>query len=106
MRVTIVGADTAVYTEHGVYEIPAITALIPEGVANLHFQDGRGFIEYKLDIDWNKPNNTIITELPEWAVACRAMWDEQHNIEQVQQKAQQEAQEKAPIILSTGTQSF
>ena len=106
MRLTIVVDDTAVYTDDAVYIIPDIVELVPEGIWALQWLNGKGWIEFNTDEDWNKPSNQRITELPEWAIACKARWSEEH-LKMLEEQARQ-AEQVQPIgnISSVGAQEF
>ena len=93
MRLTIVTDDMAVYTDIGVFIIPDISGLIPEGVSALQWYNGKGWIEFKEDIDWNKPNNQRITELPTWAIMCQNRWEE-YSMQKVEEKAREPAMDE------------
>jgi len=74
-RVTIIVDDNAVYTDTLVYlNLDLSECGIPQGVHALQFKDGTGEIEWKGPIE-----NTVINELPEWALRCLEKWEEADN---------------------------
>jgi hypothetical protein len=73
MKLTIITADNAVYKDEFSYSgLDLSTCAIPANVSALQWQDTSGWIEDKSAL----VDNTPITELPAWATACVAKWDE------------------------------
>lgn len=73
MKVTIITADNAVYKDGVSYLNLDLNACgIPSNVSALQWQDTSGWIEEKSALVQNQD----ITELPAWANACVAKWDE------------------------------
>ena len=95
MKVTIIIADAAVYKDGVSYSgLDLSSCGIPENVWAVQWQDTSGWIEDKSAL----VDNQAITELPAWANACLAKWDEAKAAEEAailaaQQAAQQPAQE-------------
>lgn len=81
MRLTIIPIDNAVYKD-GVMKAWALPALdlatcgIPANVHALQWYDTYGDIEFDAPQPGApKPPNEAITELPQWAINCVAVWD-------------------------------
>lgn len=93
MKITVIPNDGAVYKD-GVSFSDLDLSCAPEDVHALQWFDTKGWIEFKLDEDFNKPGNQIITELPAWVDTALTKWDEAKAAEQVtkQQATQQPAQ--------------
>jgi len=78
MRLSIIVDDKTVYLD----KIPMSNldlSFIPIEVHALQWNDNHGFIEYASVITDgvnNKPNNTEIAKLPEWAEIAIQKWDE------------------------------
>jgi hypothetical protein len=78
MRLSIIIDDKTVYLD----KIPMSNldlSFIPVEVHALQWNDNYGFIEYASAITDginSKPNNTDITELPEWAEIAMQKWNE------------------------------
>lgn len=74
-RVTIIPADGAVYLDTWVYlDLDLSMCGIPEEVHALQWLNNQGHIEYI----GHKVSNTIITDLPEWAINCVKEWEKAH----------------------------
>ena len=74
-RLTIIPSDKTVYRDQGVqFDLDFSNCGIPANVHALQWFDGNGEIEY----EGNVPNDTI-TELPAWALACVALWEQAYN---------------------------
>ena len=87
MKLTIITADNAVYKDDVSYlGLDLSSCSIPANVWALQWQDTSGWIEDKSALVQNQD----ITELPSWATACVAKWDEA--------KAAEEAAEEAAIL--------
>jgi hypothetical protein len=95
MKVTIITADNAVYKDNLCYsDLDLSSCGVPSNVSALQWQDTTGCIEDKSALIQNQD----ITELPAWANACLAKWDEAKAAEEAailaaQQAAQQATQE-------------
>jgi hypothetical protein len=91
MKLTIITADNAVYKDGVSYsDLDLSSCGIPSTVSALQWQDTSGWIEDKSAL----VDNTTITELPAWATACVAKWDEAKAAEEAAiLAAQQTAQE-------------
>ena len=73
MKLTIITADNAVYKDGVSYsDLDLSSCGIPANVWALQWQDTSGWIEDKSAL----VDNLAITELPAWATACVAKWDE------------------------------
>jgi hypothetical protein len=93
MKLTIITADNAVYKDDVAYsDLDLSSCGIPSNVWALQWQDTSGWIEDKSAL----VGNITITELPAWAAACVAKWDEVKAAEEAAiLAAQQAAAEKA-----------
>jgi hypothetical protein len=78
MRLTIIPEDGAVYV-NGVSYSHLDLSFIQSDVHALQWYDSYGEIEFKrsfIDGKIVRPANQVITELPDWANACKSKWDE------------------------------
>lgn len=90
MKVTIITADNAVYKDGVSYsDLDLSSCGIPSNVSALQWQDTSGWIEDKSAL----VDNQTITELPAWATACVAKWDEAKAAEEAAILAAQQAAE-------------
>ena len=88
MKLTIITADNAVYKDGVSYlGLDLSSCGIPDNVWALQWQDTSGWVEDKSDL----VDNLAITELPSWAAACVAKWDEAKAAEEAAQQAAEEA---------------
>jgi len=99
MKVTIVPVDNAVYKDGKCWMgIDLSTCDIPTDVHALQWKDTAGWIEFVDRDDGTKPANQPITELPAWATAAVAKWDEQQAAaDAAAQAAAEAANEQASI---------
>lgn len=76
MKLTIIVPDSAVYVDN-VNRIPLDLSNcgIPENIHALQWHNDAGWVEYVMNADGTKPMNDSITEIPEWANACVAVWE-------------------------------
>jgi hypothetical protein len=75
MKLTIIRADGAVYKNGVSYSGLDLTA-VPANVHALQWYETEGEVEFINNPDKTKPQNELISELPVWANACVAKWDE------------------------------
>jgi len=76
-RLTIIVDDRAVYRDQEAYVNLDISSCgIPEDVHALQWMTDSGWIEYR-----DTRLNLDITQLPDWAVACIAVWEEKYTAE-------------------------
>lgn len=75
MKLTIIPVDSTVYVD-GVSFGNLDLSSAPADVHALQWNSVSGWIEFKDLDDGTKPQNQIITELPDWAVTACAKWDE------------------------------
>lgn len=76
MRLTIVPVDYLVQVDGVARWLPDIAP--PADIHALQWFDDKGWIEYKhLDPFGPRQPNDIIDVLPEWALACVALWEAQ-----------------------------
>jgi hypothetical protein len=88
MKLTIIPADNAVYKDNVSYaDLDLSLCGIPENIHALQWQDTFGWIEDKSALVQNQD----ITELPVWATACMAKWDEAKAVEEAAILAAQQA---------------
>lgn len=77
MKLTIIPIDGAVYVDDVSFSNMDLSSCnIPSDVHALQWNGVKGWIEFVEDEDFNKPNNQIITELPDWAIQSKVKWDE------------------------------
>lgn len=70
-RLTIIVSDGAVYRDQGaISNLDLTNCGIPSDIHALQWLNGSGHIEY-VGPDHNDP----ITELPQWALNCVALWE-------------------------------
>jgi hypothetical protein len=94
MKLTIITADNAVYKDGISYENLDLSACgIPSNVWALQWQDTSGWVEDKSALVQNQD----ISELPNWANACVAKWDEAKAAQQAALQAAQEAAQQAAL---------
>ena len=72
-RLTIIPVDKAVYKQGVPHdELDLSSCGVPENVHALHWDGSVGSIEFIDDAE-----NEEITSLPDWAVACEQVWDQE-----------------------------
>jgi hypothetical protein len=76
MKLTIIPADKAVYVNGN--SIPNFNFGYPENVHALQWLETEGHIEF-LTVNYVKPQNEIITELPSWAIDAVAAYETEEN---------------------------
>lgn len=74
MNLTIIPADGAVYVDG--HSFSKLSFPAPAGIHALQWKGTKGWIEFIDRDDGTKPQNEVITDLPDWAVAAKAKWDE------------------------------
>jgi len=80
MKLTIIPSDKAVYKD-GVMraqvpnDLDLTSCNIPSNVHALQWEETKGWIEFEKGSDDITLPNEMITALPEWAVACLAVYD-------------------------------
>lgn len=83
MKLVIIPIDSAVYVDGSSYSnIDLSSCNIPENIHALQWNGVKGWLEFLEDENFNKPDNQLITELPEWANKCKVKWDELKQIEE------------------------
>jgi hypothetical protein len=97
MNLTIIPIDGAVYVDGYSFSGLDLTAA-PADVHALQWGNDKGWIEFKDSGVGAKPQNQDITELPDWANACKAKWDEAKAAEAAAILAAQQAAEEAAIL--------
>lgn len=100
MRLTIIRADGAVYKDSLPYTGLDLSN-IPANVHALQWYETEGEIEFN---GRPKPQNELISELPDWAITCVNKWDEAKIIENAE-IARQQAQIANNQPRSSGTQT-
>jgi hypothetical protein len=92
MNLVIIPIDGAVYVDG--YSFSGLDlAAAPADVHALQWKNDKGWIEFKDLEDGTKPQNQAITELPSWANACKAKWDEAKAAEEAAILAAQQAEQ-------------
>lgn len=86
MKLTIIKDDNAVYKDGLCLDGLPLTT-IPSDVHALQWKDSTGWIEY---VDQIKPNESIV-QLPSWATAALAEWQNKYDAIQAAQSAAQAA---------------
>jgi len=82
MKLVIIPSDGAVYVDNISYSgIDLTSCNIPSNVHALQWNGVKGWVEFIEDSNFNKPDNQIITELPEWANQAKIKFEEQQQIE-------------------------
>jgi hypothetical protein len=75
MNLTIIPIDGAVYVDG--YSFAGLDlSSAPSNVHALQWKTDKGWIEFNDNDDGTKPQNQSITELPDWANACKVKWDD------------------------------
>jgi hypothetical protein len=98
MNLVIIPSDNAVYVDD--YSFSGLDlSIAPTDVHALQWKTNKGWIEFKDLDDDTKPQNQAITELPAWATACKAKWDEA----KVAQEAEILASQNQPSTEGTQT---
>jgi hypothetical protein len=69
MRLTIIADDGAIYTDNEFLDKLSFTN-IPSNVHALQWDGTKGWIEFKENDDFTKPENQMFTELPTWVNDC------------------------------------
>jgi hypothetical protein len=88
MKLTIITADNAVYKDGVSYsDLDLSSCGFPDNVWALQWPDTSGWVEDKSAL----VQNQNITELPAWATACVAKWDEAKAAEEAARLAAQQA---------------
>lgn len=72
MNVAIIPIDAAVYIDGVSYS--GLQIFAPEDVHALQWKATKGWIEFVDSDEGVKPQNELITELPEWALSAIAEW--------------------------------
>jgi hypothetical protein len=75
MNLVIIPIDGAVYVDGISYTNLGLT-FVPSDVHALQWKGSQGWVEFKDRDDGTKPQNQVITELPDWVNACKSKWDE------------------------------
>ena len=75
MKITIIPIDGAVYKD-GFSFSGLDLSFMDASIHALQWFDTKGWIEFKVDEDFNKPVNQNITSLPEWVEQCLLKWEE------------------------------
>jgi len=102
MNLTIIPIDGAVYVDG--YSFAGLDlSSAPADVHALQWKTDKGWIEFNDNDDGTKPQNQPITELPAWANACKAKWDEAKAAEKAAALAAQQAAQNQPQTQGTQT---
>lgn len=98
MKLTIIPVDGAVYKDGYSYRNLDLSAA-PSNVHALQWKDTKGWIEFTDNDDGTKPQNEVITELPNWADVCLDKW----NAAEAARLAAEEAAKNQPTTQGTQT---
>ena len=75
-NITIIKDDNTVYVDGGALSgLDLSSANIPDNVHALQWKSNLGWIEFKENSDFTKPQNQVINELPAWATNCVNMFN-------------------------------
>jgi hypothetical protein len=75
MKLTIIMADKAVYIDgYAILNLDLSNCGVPDSIRAVQWSGSDGWIEYKN----SQIPNEVITELPDWANNCIAVWDVDH----------------------------
>jgi hypothetical protein len=97
MRLTIVVSDKTVGKDGVFYSDLALDQCgIPDGVHAMQWSTDVGFIEF----DGHREPEEKITELPNWATACLALWQVAHD-EKTKPKPEETLEEKLLMVKGT-----
>jgi len=104
MKLTIVPSDKNVGVDELFFSGLDLSACnIPSNIHALQWYETEGEVEFINNPDRTKPQNEIISELPVWANACVAKWNQAKEAFEAAQQAAQQAAANQPA--TTGTQS-
>jgi len=96
MNVSIIPIDGAVYVDG--FSFSGLSFAVPEDVHALQWRSSKGWIEFIDSDEGFKPQNEAITELPAWAVAAVAKWQETKDELDNAVAAQASAQQSQPTV--------
>jgi hypothetical protein len=102
MNLTIIPVDGAVYVDG--QSISGLSFSAPQGVHALQWKSTKGWIEFMDSDDGTKPQNQMISELPQWALDAKAKWDEAKAAAEAAAQAALKAAANQPI--TTGAQTL
>ena len=92
MNLTIINEDNAVYVDGAALAgLNLSTCGIPANVHALQWKTNLGWIEFKDNPDFTKPQNEIINVLPDWANNCVNAFNAQVSANQASAAAAAEA---------------
>lgn len=100
MKLVIIPIDGAVYVDGYSYSGLDLS-IAPSDVHALQWNNNKGWIEFVDNDDGTKPQNQLITELPDWANACKVKWDEAKVAEDAAMLAIQQATQNQPTTQGT-----
>jgi hypothetical protein len=77
MRLTIIPSDKSVVVDgEGRANLDFSSVTIPSDIHAIQWYGAHGFLEFVMDDEHYKPENQRITELPEWAIDCKGIFDD------------------------------
>lgn len=83
MRLTIIPVDGTIGVDNYFYSNLDLTSCnIPSNIHALQWYETEGEVEFINNPDRTKPQNEIITILPDWANACINLWNDIKNAEE------------------------
>ena len=106
MNLTIINEDGAVYVDGVPFaRLDLSSSGIPENVHALQWKVNLGWIEFKDNVDGTKPQNEVISELPNWANNCVTIYNNKMAEIQAEQAAAVERAARTQPA-TTGTQTL
>lgn len=100
MNLTIINEDNAIYIDGiALAGVDLSTTGIPDTVHALQWKTNLGWIEFKENSNFSKPQNEVINSLPDWANNCVSVYN--NKIAEIEEQKRNAIQ---PI--STGTQTL
>lgn len=97
MKLVIIPSDGAVYVD-GVSHSDLDLNFIPSDVHALQWNQTKGWVEFKDNDDVIKPQNQVITELPQWALDCVQIYQD-FIVEIARLEAERQAERQAAISI-------
>lgn len=91
MKLTIIPSDKKVGVDGLFLEFDLSTCEVPANIHALQWYETEGEVEFINNPDRTKPQNELISELPAWASACVAKWNETKAAEEAAIIAAQQA---------------
>jgi hypothetical protein len=101
VKLTIIRGDGAVYKDGISYLHLDLTA-VPSDIHALQFNDAtnKGWIEFVMTDEGQKPPNEAITALPSWAITALTKWEEAKVTEEAARTAAAAAMANQPQMMT------